>query len=245
METPNRSVAVDCQDLYQLLIAECRYGYTRNNHLMPDGAFSHCKEYLPLMAQQDVESALCTARQLAEEAISELCRDALYDVRKQFYFVVEQGRSVSSVSSEWIADLYLFGISKTFKALEGTRISAPDGTTYASLTRSPYHEGKLCVEFLGFDEDPYDYDFEIYKPNPEKPDFYSSLPKQSRDVVEVDEGQTLLLSVRRSQQTLDVKSYVGFIDYCLDFNKKWGSENYRGPYNSELYKKFLETHPKP
>ena len=65
---------IDVRDLYQLLIAECRYGYTRNNHLMPDGAYDHVKKYLPIMLKEDQEFAIHTAKQLCEECISEqLC----------------------------------------------------------------------------------------------------------------------------------------------------------------------------
>lgn len=62
---------IEIKDLYQLLIAECRYGYTRNNHLMPDGAYEHAKKYLPLMLKEDKEYALNTAKQLCEECIGD------------------------------------------------------------------------------------------------------------------------------------------------------------------------------
>ena len=62
---------IPLKDIYQLLIAECRYGYTRNNHLMPSGAYDRVKEYLPKMYEIDSDFALSTARQLCEEAISD------------------------------------------------------------------------------------------------------------------------------------------------------------------------------
>lgn len=62
---------IELKDLYQLLIAECRYGYTRNNHLMPEGAYDHVKQYLPLMIEEDKDFAIHTAQQLCEECISE------------------------------------------------------------------------------------------------------------------------------------------------------------------------------
>ena len=71
-EKDNKYVQVRQRDLYQFLISENRYGFTRNNHLMPRGSFDHCKEYLPLMLKADRESALHTALQLCDECISEL-----------------------------------------------------------------------------------------------------------------------------------------------------------------------------
>lgn len=65
------SVEVSLKDMYQMLIAECRYGYTRNNHLMPFGAYEHVKEYLPRMLAIDEDFALSTAKQLCEECISD------------------------------------------------------------------------------------------------------------------------------------------------------------------------------
>lgn len=63
-------------DLYQLLVTECRYGYTRNNHLMPRCAYDHIKAYLPLICKEDNELGISTATQLMEECISnQLCRN--------------------------------------------------------------------------------------------------------------------------------------------------------------------------
>lgn len=66
-----KEVGVTPKVLYQLLICACRYGYMRNNHLMPDGAFLKCKELLPKQFQVDQKMALHTARQLCEECISD------------------------------------------------------------------------------------------------------------------------------------------------------------------------------
>lgn len=62
-------VQVSLKDLYQFLITECRYGYSRNNHLMPDGAYDHVKTYLPFMKSVDADMAINTAKQLCEECI--------------------------------------------------------------------------------------------------------------------------------------------------------------------------------
>ena len=65
-------VKIKTHDLYQLLVASCRYGYTRNNHLEPESSFIHVKYYLPLMLKEDREITLTTAKQLCEECINEL-----------------------------------------------------------------------------------------------------------------------------------------------------------------------------
>jgi len=65
----NGNVEITAKDLYQFLIVECRYGYARNNHLMPGGAYDHVKKYLPLLLNTDSDWAIDTARQLCEECI--------------------------------------------------------------------------------------------------------------------------------------------------------------------------------
>ena len=64
-------VSIGVKDAYQMLISELRYGYTRNNHLMPWGAYDHVKVYLPVMEAVDQDWALKTAQQAAEECISD------------------------------------------------------------------------------------------------------------------------------------------------------------------------------
>lgn len=64
-----RAMEVKPKDLYQFLIAECRYGYTRNNHLMPGGAYEHAKTYLKELLNVDARLAVLTAKQLCEECI--------------------------------------------------------------------------------------------------------------------------------------------------------------------------------
>lgn len=72
-------IKIDIKDLYQFLIAECRYGYKRNNHLMPDGAYDHAKKYLPLMLEEDKDFAINTAKQLCEECVSDQLAVHFYD----------------------------------------------------------------------------------------------------------------------------------------------------------------------
>ena len=70
---------IELKDVYQLLISECRYGYTRNNHLMPDGAYDKVKKYIPEMYKIDEEYALYTLQQICEECISENLLTNFYD----------------------------------------------------------------------------------------------------------------------------------------------------------------------
>ena len=70
-ELKKDAVRIPLKDIYQLLIAECRYGYTRNNHLMPSGAYDRVKEYLPGLCKIDKGFAVSIARQICEEAISD------------------------------------------------------------------------------------------------------------------------------------------------------------------------------
>lgn len=74
-----QNIYIETHDSYQLLIAECRYGYTRNNHLMPWGAYEHVKKYLPKLLKADAECALHTAAQLCDECISEQLNGNFYD----------------------------------------------------------------------------------------------------------------------------------------------------------------------
>lgn len=71
MEEKKKSVEVSPTNLYRLLLSECRYGYTRNNHLMPDCAYDMVMEMLPKMAEADLGTATHAARQLCEECISD------------------------------------------------------------------------------------------------------------------------------------------------------------------------------
>lgn len=77
--TKKEVVKVEIDDLYQFMIAECRYGYRRNNHLMPWGAYEHVKEYLPLMLKVNPDTAIHTALQLCEECISDQLFTNFYD----------------------------------------------------------------------------------------------------------------------------------------------------------------------
>ena len=64
-------IEISLKDIYQLLLEECRYAYTRNNHLLPIGAYDRVREYLPRMFEVDKRFAISTAKQICEEAISD------------------------------------------------------------------------------------------------------------------------------------------------------------------------------
>lgn len=67
----DKTINIPIKRLYQLLITECRYGYARNNHLMPSCAYFDVKEALTQMLDVDESWALSTAEQLCEECISD------------------------------------------------------------------------------------------------------------------------------------------------------------------------------
>lgn len=64
-------VKIDVHKLYQLLITELRYGYTRNNHLMPSSAYNDTADLLDRMLEADEGVAVRTAKQLCEECIGD------------------------------------------------------------------------------------------------------------------------------------------------------------------------------
>lgn len=62
------------KDVYQLLLGDLRYGYSRNNHLMPGCAYDKVKYLIPRMEEVDAEYALRTIEQICEECITdEIC----------------------------------------------------------------------------------------------------------------------------------------------------------------------------
>ena len=61
---------IELRDVGQLLLFECRYGYTRNNHLMPTEAYDKVKKYIPEMCRIDRDYTLHTLQQICEECIS-------------------------------------------------------------------------------------------------------------------------------------------------------------------------------
>lgn len=70
MTTGIPEINVNVHDLYQLLIGNLRYAYTRNNHLMPSSAFDQTLRILKDMMQSYPKGAVMTAKQICEECIS-------------------------------------------------------------------------------------------------------------------------------------------------------------------------------
>ena len=106
------SVEVDINEVYQLLISTCRYGYTRFNHLEPSCSFMTCKEILPKMLEADLVATYCTAKQLCEECIDVLS-DKFYDCHED-----EFGNRTSMIEFiNWLLDYleYLKTMMKIFQ----------------------------------------------------------------------------------------------------------------------------------
>ena len=74
-----KTLALELKDIYQMLIAECRYGYTRNNHLMPWGAYDKVRRIIPEMYKVDAEYAIYTLKQICEECVSDELMGHFYD----------------------------------------------------------------------------------------------------------------------------------------------------------------------
>lgn len=74
-----KEITIQSNLLYRFLIWGCRYGYTRNNSIMPEEAFSVCQEILPKQFEVDSVGALRTAQQLCDECISNELMTHFYD----------------------------------------------------------------------------------------------------------------------------------------------------------------------
>jgi len=64
-----KKIEIEIGDLYHLLVAECRYGYIRNNHLMPWAAYERVKKLIPEMYKVDKEYAIYTLKQICTECM--------------------------------------------------------------------------------------------------------------------------------------------------------------------------------
>ena len=74
-----KTMNVSLKNVYQLLISEMRYGYRRNNHLMPSCGYDKVKTLVPQMYEIDKEYAVYTMKQLCEECISDQLSANFYD----------------------------------------------------------------------------------------------------------------------------------------------------------------------
>jgi len=66
-----KTMELSLKDVYQLLIGDLRYGYSRNNHLMPGCAYTRTKRLIDRMYEIDNEYALYTLKQICEECITD------------------------------------------------------------------------------------------------------------------------------------------------------------------------------
>lgn len=73
------TLSLSLKDVYQFLISELRYGYGRNNHLMPGDGYEKVKRIIPEMYKVDEEYAVYTLKQLCEECITEQLSTNFYD----------------------------------------------------------------------------------------------------------------------------------------------------------------------
>lgn len=74
-----KTMRLPLKDVYQLLISEMRYGYGRNNHLMPSAGYDKVKAFVPQMYKVDKDYAVHTMKQLCEECISDQLMMNFYD----------------------------------------------------------------------------------------------------------------------------------------------------------------------
>ena len=238
----DKTVSVSLSDLYQFLVSECRYGYTRNNHLMPWGAFRHVYEYLPLMVEADADRAIGTAKQLAEEAISELCRYSFNeDKNKAEVFYTIDWEKVS-MTARWVPGVNKFAVYYDFQVVGNMEAKVPslfklnneEAAQQTILESSDKGDGKYFVQRSSCPG----YSIVLYEPDPEHENCFKSVvwPK---DVAEVEEGHEFLLTVSKEDQ-LDVTEYYEFIRYCLKIVKENGGKK---PFNYEDFRGFLKNHP--
>lgn len=238
----DKTVSVSLSDLYQFLVSECRYGYTRNNHLMPWGAFRHVYEYLPLMVEADVDRAIGTAKQLAEEAISELRRYSFNeDKNKAKIFYMIDWEEVS-MKARWVSGINKFVVDYNFKVDGDMKVKVPSlsklnaekASQQTILEISSKGDGKYSVQCHSCQG----YNIVLYEPDPEQENWFKSVVR-SKDLIEVEEGHEFLLTVSKEDQ-LDVTEYYEFIRYCLKIVKENGGEK---PYNYDDFEEFLKEHP--
>ena len=101
MDTAN-TMNVSLKNVYQLLISEMRYGYRRNNHLMPSCCYDKVKTLVPQMYEVDKEYAIYTMKQLCEECISDQLSANFYDGEEDEYGNRAEAIEFVKWSMQWI-----------------------------------------------------------------------------------------------------------------------------------------------
>ena len=239
-DNERKTVNVALGDLRQFMIAECRYGYTRNNHLMPWGAFHHVYEYLPEMEKADPEWAASAASQLAEEAIEELRKYTFSEEKAKANLLILKNGKEDSVTAEWTPGANVYSVTHGFHVNEDVEFALPDQDKDGHPTKKTFlrivgkGDGKYTItrEFV------MGYRTVLYEPDPKNEGWYRNL-MMPWDTIDVDEGKELLLVVEKDNQ-LDITAYYKFIRYCLKVAEENGE---RKPYNHEDFDRFLKDHP--
>ena len=97
-----KTMNVSLKNVYQLLISEMRYGYRRNNHLMPSCGYDKVKTLVPQMYEIDKEYAIYTMKQLCEECISDQLSANFYDGEDDEYGNRAEAIEFVKWSLQWI-----------------------------------------------------------------------------------------------------------------------------------------------
>ena len=97
-----KTMNVSLKNVYQLLISEMRYGYGRNNHLMPSCGYDKVKTLVPQMYEVDKEYAVYTMKQLCEECISDQLSANFYDGEDDEYGNRAEAIEFVKWSLQWI-----------------------------------------------------------------------------------------------------------------------------------------------
>ena len=97
-----KTMNVSLKNVYQLLISEMRYGYRRNNHLMPSCGYDKVKTLVPQMYEVDKEYAIYTMKQLCEECISDQLSANFYDGEDDEYGNRAEAIEFVKWSLQWI-----------------------------------------------------------------------------------------------------------------------------------------------
>lgn len=246
MGKKDKTVKVGTKDLYQFLIEGNRYGFTRNNHLMPGAAFDHCLEYLPKMYDVDPEGALRTATQLAEEAIAVLWQDGFMEDKRKFTTTVRSKNGSETIKCDFSpsSDYYCFG---RIAIEEGSEVYVTCGDTTSRIAFIYKNEdGKLAIkrEDPGFSASSgfaelSRYWVTIYREERGTQGSYVSVPYYSLNDYA---GQTLWVMVSGScyEGHIHVSDYISFIEFCLRFITEHGGTRF--PYNHSDYEEYKAGH---
>ena len=97
-----KTMNVSLKNVYQLLISEMRYGYRRNNHLMPSCGYDKVKTLVPQMYEIDKEYAIYTMKQLCEECISDQLSANFYGGEDDEYGNRTEAIEFVKWSMQWI-----------------------------------------------------------------------------------------------------------------------------------------------